>query len=59
MSSARLVMLGAAAAAFAAAAWTAVDPADSGLSLLLAACALIVAAAAWLERARDRPKSWR
>lgn len=49
MSRARIVMLGAAAAAFGAAAWTAVDPADSGLSLLLAACALIVAAAAWLE----------
>ena len=59
MSSARLVMLGAAAAAFAAAAWTAVDPADSGLSLLLAACALIVAQRPGSRQARDRPKSWR
>ena len=49
MHRARAVMLGAAAAAFAAGAWTAVDPGDAGLSLLLAACALIVAAAAWLE----------
>src|SRR5215204_3111035 len=49
MPSARIVILGAAAAAFAAAVWTAVDPGHSGLSLLLAACALIVAAAAWLE----------
>jgi energy-coupling factor transport system substrate-specific component len=43
------VILAASAAAFAAATWTALDPARSGLSLLLVAVAVIVATAAWLE----------
>jgi len=41
--------LGAAGAAFAAAAWAAVLPGDAALSLLLVAAALVVAGAAWLE----------
>jgi len=45
----RTVALAAAAAAFAAGAWTALDPGRSGLSLLLVACALVVAGAAWFE----------
>jgi energy-coupling factor transport system substrate-specific component len=49
MHSAKLVAIGAAAAAFAAGAWIAVQPADSGLSLLLVASALIVGGCAWLE----------
>lgn len=49
MRSARLVALAAAAAAFGGGVWTAAEPGDSGLSLLLVACALIVGAAAWLE----------
>ena len=48
----RLVTLAAAAAAFAAGAWTALSPDDSALSLLLVAGALIVAGAAWLESGR-------
>jgi energy-coupling factor transport system substrate-specific component len=46
---AQAVTLGAAAAAFAAAAWAALDPSRAGLSLLLAAAAVIVAGVAWLE----------
>jgi energy-coupling factor transport system substrate-specific component len=45
----RFVVLGAVAAAAAASAWAAVEPGDAGLSLLLAAGALIVAVAAWIE----------
>jgi energy-coupling factor transport system substrate-specific component len=45
----RLVLLGAASAGFAAAAWTALHPQEAGLSLLLAAGALLVAGFAWLE----------
>lgn len=45
----RLVALGAAAAAFAAAAWTALSPRDAALSLLLVAAALVLGGAAWLE----------
>ena len=45
----RLAAFGALAAAVAAAAWTAVDPADAALALLLVAGALIVAGVAWLE----------
>jgi energy-coupling factor transport system substrate-specific component len=45
----RRVLLGAAAAAFAAGAWAALSPERSALSLLLVAAALIVAGAAWLE----------
>ena len=45
----RFVILAAAAAAFAAAALTALEPRDAGLTLLLAAGALVVAGAAWFE----------
>jgi energy-coupling factor transport system substrate-specific component len=45
----RLAALGALAAALGAAAWTAVEPGQAALSLLLVAGALIVAGAAWLE----------
>ena len=45
----RLAALVALAAALGAAAWTAVQPGQAALSLLLAAGALIVAGAAWLE----------
>ena len=44
-----LAVVPAAATAFGAAVWTALDPAQAGLSLLLAAFALIVAGFAWLE----------
>jgi energy-coupling factor transport system substrate-specific component len=44
-----LVLVGAAGAAFAAAVWTALQPGSAGLSLLLAAGALLVAGFAWLE----------
>ena len=49
MHSGRVVAFAAAAAAFAAGAWTAIDPGHAALSLLLVACALIVGAASWLE----------
>jgi len=49
MRSARFAALGAAAAAFGAAAWLASVPDDSGVSLLVVACALVVGIAAWLE----------
>ncbi len=49
----RLVALAAAGAAFAAAVWTAVAPAESALSLLLVAAALVVAGAAWFESGPD------
>ena len=45
----RLAALGACAAALAAATWVAIDPAQSGLPLLLAATGLLVAGGAWLE----------
>jgi len=45
----RAVAFGAAALAFAAGAWTAFDPRDSALSILLVAAALVVAGVAWLE----------
>jgi energy-coupling factor transport system substrate-specific component len=45
----RAVTVGAAAAAFAAAAWAALDPGRAGLSLLLVAGSLLVAGTAWLE----------
>jgi len=45
----RLVALVAAAAAFGAAVLTALEPRDAGLTLLLAAGALVVAGAAWFE----------
>jgi len=45
----RRVALAAAALAFAASAWAALDPARGALALLLAAIAAVVAGAAWLE----------
>jgi energy-coupling factor transport system substrate-specific component len=45
----RALTAGAAAAAFAAAPWAALDPGRAALSLLLVAAALLVAGAAWLE----------
>src|SRR5205085_2124295 len=45
----RMIGLAAVAAAAGAAAWTALSPHDSGLALLVAAGALIVAGAAWFE----------
>jgi energy-coupling factor transport system substrate-specific component len=45
----RLVGLAAAVATLAAAAWTALEPNDAALSLLLAAGALVLGGAAWLE----------
>jgi energy-coupling factor transport system substrate-specific component len=44
-----LALVGAATVAFTAAVWTALSPDSAGLSLLLAAAALIVAGFAWLE----------
>jgi energy-coupling factor transport system substrate-specific component len=44
-----LALVGAAATAFAAAVWTALEPDRAGLSLLLAVGALLVAGFAWLE----------
>ncbi|MBW3593696.1 MAG: ECF transporter S component [Actinobacteria bacterium] len=44
-----MAILLAAAAAFAASAWAAVDPDRAGLALLLVAFALVAAGAAWLE----------
>lgn len=46
---AELVIVAAALSVFAAAVWAALDPARSGLSLLLAAVALLAGGAAWLE----------
>ena len=45
----RLVVLAAAAAAFAAGLWAALDPHDTALALLLVAAALVVAVVAWIE----------
>lgn len=45
----RSALLAAAACAFAAGAWAALDPSRAGLSLLLVAAGLIVAGAVWLE----------
>ena len=45
----RLVILAAGAAAFTAAVWTALDPKDAALSLLLVAGALILAGSGWFE----------
>jgi len=45
----RVAALGAVAAAFGAAAWAVIAPADAALALLLVAGGLIVAGAAWLE----------
>lgn len=45
----RLALLGAASASLTAAVWTALHPEAAGLSLLLAAVALLVAGFAWLE----------
>ena len=52
----RLAALGALAAAVASAAWVVLEPADSGLPLLLAAVGLLVAGAAWLETGPDAAK---
>ena len=54
MHSGRVVAFAAAAAAFAAGAWTAIDPGHAALSLLLVACALVVGAAGWLETRAPR-----
>ncbi len=48
-TSSRVVAAAAAATALAAAAWTALSPHDSALSLLLVASALVLAGVAWLE----------
>jgi energy-coupling factor transport system substrate-specific component len=52
----RLAALGALAAAVVSAGWVVVDPADSGLPLLLAALGLLIAGAAWLETGPDAAK---
>src|SRR5262249_61674144 len=52
----RLAAFGATAAALAAATWVAIDPARSGLPLLLAASGLLVAGAAWLETGPNASK---
>ena len=52
----RLAAAGACAAALAAATWVAIDPARSGLPLLLAAGGLLVAGAAWLETGPNASK---
>ena len=44
-----VVIVGAALGLFAAGAWAALDPGRAGLSLLLAALALVIGGAAWLE----------
>lgn len=46
---ARTAVIAAAACAFATGVWAALDPSRSGIALLLAAGALVVAGAAWLE----------
>jgi energy-coupling factor transport system substrate-specific component len=53
---ARVVIALAAAAAFAAALWTALEPDRAALSLLLVAVAVVVAGAAWLESAPGSAK---
>ena len=50
----RAVLLVAAAAAFAAGAWSALSPEGSALSLLLVSAALVVAGAVWFEAAPGR-----
>jgi energy-coupling factor transport system substrate-specific component len=55
-SVARGVLIGAGAAAFAAAAWAGLDRGDDGLSLLLVAAALIALGVAWLESGPDSAK---
>ncbi len=50
------MLAGAAAAAFAAAAWAALDPSHDGLSLLLLAFALLAAGGAWLDSGPDSAK---
>ncbi|MBA2358554.1 MAG: ECF transporter S component [Actinobacteria bacterium] len=50
----RAVLLAAAAAAFAAGAWSALSPEGSALSLLLVSAALVVAGAVWFEAAPGR-----
>src|SRR5215831_4997878 len=52
----RLAAFGATATALAAATWVAIDPAQSGLPLLLAASGLLVAGAAWLETGPNASK---
>jgi energy-coupling factor transport system substrate-specific component len=52
----RLAAFGACAAALVAATWVAIDPAQSGLPLLLAATGLLVAGAAWLETGPNASK---
>ena len=52
----RVAAFGALAAAFAAAAWTAISPDDAALALLLVAGALIVAGVAWLENGMGSSK---
>ena len=56
MRSARIVVALAAAGAFAGALWTALDPGQAALSLLLVAAAVVVAGAAWLESAPGSAK---
>ena len=52
----RLTAFVACAAALAAATWVAIDPARSGLPLVLAASGLLVAGAAWLETGPNASK---
>ncbi len=52
----RGVLIGAGAAAFAAAAWAGLDRGDDGLSVLLVAAALIALGVAWLESGPDSAK---
>ncbi|MDQ2984497.1 MAG: ECF transporter S component [Actinomycetota bacterium] len=52
----RALSLGAAAAAFAAAAWAALSPDNGALALLLLAAALIVCGAGWLEHGTGATK---
>lgn len=52
----RSPLVGAAAVAFAAAVWIAIDRSNDGFSLLLAGIGLLAAGAAWLERGPDSAK---